>query len=86
MDDIKLFAKNEKELETLIQAVRNYSQGIGMELDIEKCAMLIRKSREWHMTEGMKIPNNERIRMLGKKGTYKYLGIFKADNFKQVEM
>ena len=25
MDDIKLFAKNEKELETLIQAVRIYS-------------------------------------------------------------
>ena len=36
MDDIILFAKNEKELETLIQAVRNYSLGIGMEFDIEK--------------------------------------------------
>ncbi len=31
MDDIKLFAKNEKELETLIQTVRIYSQNIGME-------------------------------------------------------
>ena len=30
MDDIKLFAKNEKELETLIHAVRIYSQDIGM--------------------------------------------------------
>ena len=29
MDDIKLFAKNEKELETLINAVRIYSQEIG---------------------------------------------------------
>ena len=44
MDDIKLFAKNEKELETLIQAVRIYSQDIGMELGIEKCAMLEMKS------------------------------------------
>ena len=26
MDDIKLFAKNEKELETLIQAVRIYNR------------------------------------------------------------
>ena len=32
MDDIKLFAKNEKELKILIQAVRIYSQDIGMEL------------------------------------------------------
>ena len=30
MDDIKLFAKNEKELETLIHAVRIYSQDIGI--------------------------------------------------------
>ena len=30
-DDIKQFAKNEKELETLIQAVRIYRQDIGME-------------------------------------------------------
>ena len=46
MDDIKLFAKNEKELETLIHAVRIYSQNIGMEFDIEKCTMLIMKSRK----------------------------------------
>ena len=44
MDDIKLFAKNEKELETLIDAVRIYSQDIGMEFGIEKCAMLTMKS------------------------------------------
>ena len=31
MGDIKLFAKNEKELETLIHAVRIYSQEIGIE-------------------------------------------------------
>ena len=37
MDDIKLFAKTEKELETLIQTVRIYSQYIGMEFGIEKC-------------------------------------------------
>ena len=44
MDDIKLFAKNEKELETLIYPVRIYSQGIGMKFGREKCAMLVMKS------------------------------------------
>ena len=44
MDDIKLFAINEKELETPTHAVRIYSQDIGMEYDIEKCAMLVMKS------------------------------------------
>ena len=32
MDDIKLFEKNEKELETLIHAVRIYSQDMGWNL------------------------------------------------------
>ena len=44
MNDIKLFAKDEKELETLIHTVRIYNRDIGMEFDIEKCAMLVMKS------------------------------------------
>ena len=35
MDDIKLFAKNKREIETLIQTVRIYNQDIGMEFGIE---------------------------------------------------
>ena len=50
MDDIKLFAKNEKELEILIHAVRIYSQDIGIELGIENCAMRVMKSRKRHLT------------------------------------
>ena len=86
MDDIKLFAKNEKELETLIQTVRIYCQDIGMEFGIEKRAMLVRKSGEQHMTEEFKQSNQVVIRTLGEKETYKYLGILKADMIKQVEM
>ena len=44
MEDIKLFTKNEKEWETLIHAVGIYSQDIGIEFGIEKCAMLLMKS------------------------------------------
>ena len=46
MDNIKLFAKNEKELETLIMAVRMYSEYIRMEFDIKKRVILIMKSRK----------------------------------------
>ena len=52
MDDIKLFAKNEKELQTLIHVVRIYSQDIGMEFGIEKCAMRVMKSGKRHLTDG----------------------------------
>ena len=61
MDDIILFVKNEKELETLIYAVRIYSQDIGMEFGIEKCAMLGRKSGKRHLTNGMELPNQDKM-------------------------
>ena len=67
MDDIKLFEKNEKELETLIHRVRIYSQDIGMEFGIEKCSMQVVKSGKRHLTYGMELPNQEKARMLGKK-------------------
>ena len=86
MDDIKLFAKNKKELETLIQTVRIYSQDIGMEFGIDECAMLIRKSGKRHMTEGVELPNQVVIRTLGEKKTYKYLGILEAGTIKQMKM
>ena len=71
MDDIKLFSKNEKELETLIHTVRIYSQDIGMEFSIEKCAMLVIKSGKRHMIDGMELPNQDKMRTLGENETYK---------------
>ena len=86
MDEIKFFAKNDKELETLIHAVRIYCQDIGMEFGIEKCAMLVMKSGKRHMAHGIELPNHDRIRTLEENETYKYLGILKADTIKQLQM
>ena len=43
------------------------------------------KSRKQQMTEGIELPNHEKIRTLGKNETYKYLGLWKADTIKQAE-
>ena len=86
MDDIKLFAKNEKELETLLHAVRIYNQNIGMEFGIEKCTMLVIKSGKQHLMDGMELPNQDKIKSFGEKETYKYLGTLEADTINQVEM
>ena len=75
MNDIKLFEKNEKELESLIHAVRIYSQDIGMEFGREKCAMFVMKSGKRCLTDGMELPNQDKIRTLAENETYKYLGI-----------
>ena len=86
MDDIKLFAENEKELETLIQAVIIYSEDVGIEFGIKKCTMLIMRSGKRYMMEGIELSSKEKIRMFGKKEAYKYLGVLEADTIKQVEI
>ena len=60
MDDINLFARNEKELETLIRAQRIYRDDIVMVFGGEKCAMLIIKSGKRQMTEGIELQNQEK--------------------------
>ena len=46
MDDLKLYASNEKPLEILIQTVLVSSNVIGMEFGVEKCAVLTMKERK----------------------------------------
>ena len=57
-----------------------------MESGIGKYAMLVVKSGTQHITDGMKLPNQDKIRLLGEKETYKYLKILEADTIKQDEM
>ena len=41
------------------------------------------KSRERQLTEGMELPNQDKIRAPEEKETYKYLGILEPDTIKQ---
>ena len=55
-----------------------------MEFEIEKCAMLIMKSKKY-ITDEKELPNQGRIRTPGEKENYKHMGILEADTIKQVE-
>ena len=69
-----------------MHTVRICSQDIGMEFGIEKFALLVMKSGKWHLTDGIELPNQDKIGTLAENETYKYLGILGADTIKQVEM
>ena len=43
-----------------------------MEFGIEKCAMLVIKSVKRHMTDGIELSNQDKIRTRGEDETYKY--------------
>ena len=57
-----------------------------MEFDIDRRAIFVMKSGKRHMMERIGLPNQEKIRTLREKETYKYLGILEVDTNKQVEM
>ena len=44
------------------------------------------KSSKQHMTDGMELPDQDKIGTLGENETYKYLSILKANTIKQLEM
>ena len=41
MNDLKLYSRSEKGLDSLVQTVHVFNEDIGMEFGIEKCAMLV---------------------------------------------
>ena len=41
MDDLKLFGKTDKEVDSLVNTVKVFSSSIGMEFGIAKCGLLI---------------------------------------------
>ena len=45
---------------------------------------MVMKSGKRHLTDGIELPSQDKIRTLGKKETYKYMGILEADTIKQV--
>ena len=45
--------------------------------------MVIMKNGKWKMTKVMELLNQEKIRTLREKESYRYLGILEADTIKQ---
>ena len=86
IDDIEVFSKNEKEMETLIQTRRIYRRDRGMKFDTDKCAILIMKSGKKESAEGIEQLDRECIKTLGEKKNYKYSVTLVADTIKQAEM
>ena len=82
MDDLKLYSRNEKGLDSLVQTVRVFSEDIGMEFGIEKCAMLVMEKGKIVKSVSLELPGDKVIKSLQKGESYnKYLGILEADKF-----
>ena len=86
MDDLKLYSRNEKGLDSLVQTVHAFSEDIGMEFGIEKCAMLVMEKGKIVNSVGIELPDGKVIKSLQEGESYKYLGILEADTFLEEKM
>ena len=86
MDDLKLYSHNEKELASLVQAIRIFSKDIGMKFGKEKCAILVIEKGKTVKSVGVELPDGKIIKSLQEGESYKYPGILEAERFLGEEM
>ena len=57
MDDLKLYAKTEETLDSLVKTVRLFSKDIGMQFGLDICAVLMMKRGRIVKSDGIELPN-----------------------------
>ena len=85
MDNLKLFTKNEDQIDSLVNTVRILSEDIKMEFGLSKCGVLIMKRGKVVKSEGIRMPDGKMMKNI-EEGEYKCLGILEADGVKHEEM
>ena len=86
MDDLKLFAKNDSDLDDLLTIVKDFSNDIGMEFELDKCAKASFKRGKFCKASNINLDTNTKIRNLEHDEVYKYLGINEGDGIKHTAM
>ena len=64
MDDLKLYCKSGRTLDSLIQTARIFSEDTERQLGIEKCAMLLIKKGKIVNSDGIELSNDKLIKSL----------------------
>ena len=68
MDDLKLFAKNKNQIDSLVQTVYIFSEDIGMQFGIKKCGVLIMERRRVIRTDGIRVPDGQDMKNIDEAG------------------
>ena len=86
MDDLKLYAQNDGELEGLLKTVKAFSDDIGMEFGLDKCAKATFKRGKLVTSENIELSDDTIIKQLDQEGSYKYLGVNEGDGVQHSKM
>ena len=86
MDDLKLYARNDNELEGLLKTVKAFSDDIGMEFGLDKCAKASFKRGKLSTTDNIFLDDDTIIKELDQESTYKYLDVNEGDGIQHAKM
>ena len=75
MDDLKLYSRREKGLDSLVQTVFVFIEDIEMGFGIGKCAILVMERGKIVKSVGIELPDGKVIKSLQEGESDKYLGI-----------
>ena len=73
-------------MESLVQTVRIFSDDIGIEFGIDKCATLVLKRGKFTKSDGILLADGRVTKTLIQGAGYKYLGILQADQIRYTQM
>ena len=86
MDDLKLFAKDDKDLEGMLLTVKKFSDDIGMTFGLDKCAKATFKRGKLTQTTSLELDRSTIIKDLEQEELYKYLGVNENDGIQHSQM
>ena len=81
MNDLKLYEKNEYELDGLLKTVKTFSDDIGMTFGLDKCAKTIFIREKLKYASSIVVDTDTKIKELDQEETYKYLGLEEVMEF-----
>ena len=85
MGDVKLYGKNDNEIDSLVKVVKIVSGDCAMQFGFHKCAVLKMKRGKQVHCEGIDLGDSVVIKEADEEG-YRYLGILQRDDICQEKM
>ena len=86
MDDLKLYGKNDEQLQGLVETVKRISDDIGMDFGLDKCVKVTFKRGKIVSTSNIHLDIDNIIKELDNEEMYKYLGIYEGDGIQHNRM
>ena len=78
MDDLKLYSRSQKGLDSFVQTVCVFSEDRGMEFGIKKCAMLLMEKGKIVKSVGIELPDGKVIKLLQEGENYNLFRNFRG--------